>query len=90
MEVMIGIAIGLLFGLGGAVYYYKKKLAPRYDAAIEGQENCAGKLVKVYDLLDSAHHAAFGPVGIRPEMKTELWNKLWDWAGLSQKGMPSG
>lgn len=90
MEILIGIVIGVLVGLGGAFVYYKKKLGPLYDLAIEGQDNCASKLAKVYSMLDSAHHAAFGPVGIRPETKREIWNKLWTWAGLPQKGIPSG
>jgi len=87
---VLWIFVGLLVGLGGAFFYYKKKLAPLYDSAIEGQEANASKLARVYDLLDSAHSAAFGPIGIRPETKTELWDKLWEWAGLPQKGMPSG
>jgi hypothetical protein len=84
------IVIGLLVGLGGAFFYYKKKLEPLYNAAIEGQETCASKLVKVYNFLDSAHNAAWGPVGIREETKDELWNKLWEWADLPQNGMPRG
>ena len=84
------IVIGMLVALGGAYFYYAKKLKPLYDSAIEGQEQCASKLAKVYGFLDSAHNAAWGPYGIREEMKDELWNKLWKWAGLAQNGMPRG
>lgn len=84
------IVIGLLIGLGGAYLYYAKTVKPLCDSAIEGQDQCSAKLAKVYNFLDSAHNAAWGPVGIREETKDELFNKLWEWAGLPQKGMPRG
>jgi len=85
---LLWVAIGIVFGLGAAFFYYKKKLAPLYDVAVDGHTGCAAKLARVYEMLDACHNSIWGPVGLNDQIKVDLFNKLWEWAGLPQNGVP--
>lgn len=82
------IVIGLLIGLGAAFLYWKKMLKPKYELEVRDYRNCANKLAKVYEMLSACHNAVWGPVGLHPQIAADLFNKVWEWAGLPENGLP--
>jgi hypothetical protein len=90
MNFWIGLLIGLAVGGGGCYAYFKKSVIVKYELESADYKRCAAKLAKVYEMLSACHHAIWGPVGLSPGAKKDLFNKLWDWAGLPQNGVPLG
>lgn len=66
----------------GAAYYFKLK--PLMDADFERDSLVAD----IRNEITSAHYAAFGPVGVRPEHQDEAFDILWRRVGKPERGMP--
>jgi hypothetical protein len=83
MDFLIPAIIGVIIG-GLAAYFFFGK-----DAAAPPQKPPVNDSVG-RALVESAHYAAFGPVGMPKEAQDDAFNKLWVWADKSESGMPRG
>lgn len=83
MDFLVPTIIGVIIG-GLAAYFFFGRDAQAPPQAPPSNDP-VGKA-----LVESAHYAAFGPVGMPKEAQDQAFNKLWKWAGKSESGMPRG
>lgn len=82
MDFLVPTIIGVIIGGLAAYFFFGKDI--KIPAPPPANESVAKALV------ESAHYAAFGPVGMPKEAQDQAFNKLWKWAGKSESGMPRG
>ena len=87
MEILL-LVIGLVVGAGASYWYCQRTLKAKYEIEHGDYERCAAKLSKVYEMLSACHKSVWGPVGLAQGIKDEYFNRVWEWAGLQQKGCP--
>lgn len=75
MYIVIGIVIG-----AGACWLYLRQTAAEPFANVEVE--------RIQKLIDGAHYAAFGPLGMTPESQDAAFNAVWKWADVGQNGCP--
>ncbi|HUT87121.1 MAG TPA: hypothetical protein VMX15_03430 [Candidatus Heimdallarchaeota archaeon] len=78
------LIIGFFCGVGAQLLYYKRVLEKNIPVLGSTEK----KLREGYDLVDAIFHNIFGPVGMTPQVRIDLFNKLWRWAGREEKGFP--
>jgi hypothetical protein len=88
MGYFIVILVTILATGAAGYFFYVKKLQIEINKLEADERGSSGKTEEVLRLLDSIHAAAFGPAGIHPQVLQDLFNKLWKWAGLEQRGIP--
>lgn len=85
MNFLLPLVIGVIVGGAGVWLYLAKKKPSAVDVV---DSAITAKLQEGLEIVDSLWAAAFGPVGVHQQVVIDLCNKLWKWAGKSEKGKP--
>jgi hypothetical protein len=83
MDFLVPTAIGVIIG-GLAAYFLFGKDTKAPPPKPETNDSVGRVLVQ------TAHYAAFGPVGMSKEAQDDAFNRVWVWADKSESGMPRG
>lgn len=81
MDFLIPAVIGIIIGGLGVYFLFGR------DTETPQVPDAPGDSIPKA-LVESAHYAAFGPVGMPKEAQDAAFNKLWKWADKSESGMP--
>lgn len=85
MDMVIGFVIGAVIALGAAWFLYVQPLKKTADEAKEDRAGAVAKTAEGIGVVTALHEASFGPVHIPLDA---VFNDLWSWAGLEEKGAP--